>query len=165
MTLVDTVREDLDERVEIERLENRAADRVGRDLVDAPLARGGKDDDVRAMLGETFPDLLDELVPVEAGHHQVEEDQIDMAIALELVEPDRPILRQLDAEFHPPQDSLKKNADGQIVVDDEDASSRAVEFVHGGLCDAASHVHLSKSYTDLMREACLQGTAQTAIEQ
>src|SRR5262249_47150255 len=72
--VVEAVADHLDELLEIERLEDGIADGVGRNLVDAALSRGGEDDDVRAPVGHHVLDPLDELVAVDARHHQVEED-------------------------------------------------------------------------------------------
>jgi hypothetical protein len=127
---VQTLRDDLDERVQVEGLENRVADGRGRDLVDAALAGGGKYDNVRAISGVSFADLFDELVPVEARHHQVEKDEVDSSLLLQLLQTSRAILGELDIELHPSEHCLQKDANRQIIVDDEDFPSGAVELVH-----------------------------------
>src|SRR5689334_13250697 len=87
-----TLADDPDERIEVERFEDRVADGVGWDLVDAAFAGGGEDDDVRAMIAVAFADLLDEFVTVEPRHHEVEEDQVVSRIALQPFQSRRPIL-------------------------------------------------------------------------
>ena len=128
MRIVQAIGDDLDELVEIERLEDGVADGVRRDLLYAPFPGRGEDDDVGAVLGVLVGDALDELVSVEAGHHEVEEDQVERAVVLHLLQPHRPILGQLDLEFHPPQHGLEEDTDREVIIDDEDLSSRAVDF-------------------------------------
>src|SRR5215212_7649531 len=128
MIAVETFGDDLDELVEIERLQDRGADRMARDLVHAAAAGGGEDHDVRPRV-VPLPHLVDELVAVEAGHHQIEEDQIDRTVLLQFLESDRTVLREVDLELHPFQDRLQQDANGQVVVDDEDLLATAVEFV------------------------------------
>src|SRR2546430_14652292 len=106
----------LDELLEVERLEDGVADGVGWDLVDAALAGGGEDDDVRAALREHVLDALDELVAVHPRHHEIEEDEIVAAVRTELVETDLAILGQLDVELHPLQDCLQQDANGEVIV-------------------------------------------------
>src|ERR1051325_227720 len=115
----DAVADHLNKLLEIERLEDGAADGVGRDLLHAALARGGENDDVRPLVRHFLGDLLDELVAVETRHHQVEQNQVELAVPVHFVQPDRAVLGQLDVEFHAPQDGLEKDANGQVVVDDE----------------------------------------------
>ena len=130
MRLRQTLPDDPDERIEIERLEDRIAHRVGRDLIDAAFAGGGEDDDVRPMIAVVLPDLIDEFVPVQARHHEVEEDEIVGRILLQPLEPRRPVFGQLDLELHPFQDGLKQDADRQIVIDDQDPSAGSVELLY-----------------------------------
>src|SRR6266498_3106655 len=122
------VADHLNKLLEVEWFKDGVADGIGRDLFHAALARGGEDDDVRTAFRHLLGDLLDELVPVEARHHQVEEDQIERAVLVDFLQSDRAILGQLDVEFHPPQNRLQKDADRQVIVDDEDSLSRSVEF-------------------------------------
>ena len=96
--LVETISDDLDELVEIERLEDGIADGILRDFLDAALAGGCEDDDVRAMFREVVVDLFDEFVSIEAGHHQVEEDQVEGTVVLNLLETGRAILRARPSE-------------------------------------------------------------------
>src|SRR5712691_8200188 len=132
MLLFEAVADDLDELVEIERLEDRVADRVLRDLVDAALSGGGADDDVRTLVGRIgLSDLLDELIAIHAGHHEVEEDEIEAAVLPHFFQSDGAVLGQLDVELHPLQNGLQQNADGQVIIDDEDMTPRAVEFSYG----------------------------------
>jgi len=125
--MIQTLANQLDELLQIEGLEDRRADRVGGDLVDAALAGGGENDDVRT-LNRDGSDALDELVAVEAGHHQVEEHQIDCAVRLQFVEAGCAILRELDREVHPPQNSLQQYADREVIIDDQNPLSRTVKF-------------------------------------
>src|SRR6266496_4207362 len=104
------VRDNLDEFFEIERLEDRVADSLRRDLVDATLSGGREHDDVRtSAVGILGAYVVDEFVTVDFWHHQIEQDQIDFAVAFQLFEADRPVLGELDVESHPLQDRLKKN--------------------------------------------------------
>src|ERR1051325_5675036 len=132
--LLKAVPDHLDELLEIERLEDGVAHRVGRDLVDAALAGGGEDDDVRAAVGQHVFDPLDELVAVHARHHQVEQNEVEAAVMAEFVEADLPILGQLDVELHPPQNGLQQDANGEIVIDDEDPSAASIDLSHWHRC-------------------------------
>src|SRR5437764_15352027 len=125
---IEAVADHLDEPLQIERFEDRVADGIGGDLVDAAFAGGGEDDDVRTSGRVSFPDALDELVPVQARHHQVEEDEVEAAIDLQFLEADRTILRQLDVEVHSLEDRAQQNTDGEVVIDHQDSSSATVEF-------------------------------------
>src|SRR6266550_4338263 len=128
MRLIQTVADHLDELLEIERLQDRVAHGLRLNLLYAAFSRGGEDDDVRAggrIFGAHF---LDELVPVDLGHHEIEEDQIESAVAAQLLQAHRPILGQLDVELHPPEHRLQENADGQVIVDDEYFAARAVDL-------------------------------------
>src|SRR6185503_265767 len=122
MAVIETVGDDLDERVEVEGLEDRIAHRVPRDFVHAAFAGGGEDDDVRA-LAMLPADLLDELVSVQPRHHQVEEDEIVAAVLMQLVETRGAVFGELDLELHSPQHGLQQNANGKVVVDDENFAS------------------------------------------
>ena len=150
MRTIQAVPDDLDEGVQIERLEDRIADRVDRNLIHAPFSGGGEDDDVRSLPLIPLAYLLDELVPVETGHHQVEEDQVEPAILLQLLQTDRPILGQVDVELHPLEDRVKKDADGKIVIDDENPSSGSIQLLYGHRPAATFHL-LRKTYTGLRR--------------
>src|SRR5258707_4365097 len=125
--MIQTLANQIDELLEIEGLEDRGADRVGGDLVDAALAGGGKDDDVRPFHRDGA-DALDELVAVQARHHQIEEHEIDGAVRLELVEADRAILGELNREVQPPEDSLQQYPDRKVIIDDQNPLSRTIEF-------------------------------------
>src|SRR5687767_9766040 len=122
--------DDLDEFVEVEGLEDRIADRFVGDLVDAALAGGGEDDDMRAPFRKVLADLLDELVTVEAGHHEVEEDEVESAVVVDLLEAGSSILGQVDIELHPLEHGLQEDANGQVVVDDEDPASSSVDLAY-----------------------------------
>src|ERR1044071_825112 len=126
--LFEAIADHLDELLEVERLEDRVAHRVRRGLVDAALAGGGEDDDVRPPVGKHVADALDELVAVHARHHQVEEDQVEAAVMAELVEADLAVLGKLDVELHPFQDRLQQDANGEVIVDDEDPSATSVDL-------------------------------------
>jgi len=127
---VQAVRDDVDELVEVERLEDRIADGAGGDLVDAALAGGREDHDVRPVAGISFADLLDELVSVEPGHHEIEQDEIEAAVVLQFFETGRAVFRQVDVEFHAPQHGLQQHADRQVIIDDEDATPTAIELLY-----------------------------------
>jgi len=129
MPPVQTVAEDLDEAVEIEGLEDRVANGRGGDLVDAAAAGGGEDDDVRARVGILLADALDELVSVDARHHQVEQDHVDRAVAGELLQAVRAVFGELDVELHPLEHGLQENANRKVVIDDEDSSTGSVELL------------------------------------
>src|SRR6202171_4407562 len=75
--LAEAVADHVDELFEIEGLENEVADGVGRNLVDAALAGSGEDDDVGTRVGVFSGDAVDELVAVDARHHEVEQDQVE----------------------------------------------------------------------------------------
>src|SRR6185436_6546008 len=152
MAVVETFGDDLDERVEVERLEDRVAHRVARDLVHAALAGGGEDDDVRAV-AVLAADLLDELVPVQPRHHQVEEDQIVAAVLTQLVQAGRAVFRELDLELHPPQHGLQQNANGEVVVNDENPASCAVESLYWHRLGAAVQTGNCERHTGLERGA------------
>src|SRR5438045_5646017 len=129
MPVAEAVVDHLDEFFEVEWLENRVADGVRRDLVDAAFSSGCEDDNMRTSavrILRVYP--VDEFVAVDFRHHEVEEDQIDLAVSFQLLEPDRPVLGQLDVESHAFQDSLKKNADGQVVIDDEDFAAVSIDL-------------------------------------
>src|ERR1700709_1712122 len=81
--LVQTVSDHLDELFEVEGFEDRVADRVGGDLFHASLAGGGEDNDVRPDVWIGGRDALDELVAIEARHHEIEEDEIESAVRLQ----------------------------------------------------------------------------------
>jgi hypothetical protein len=85
-----------------------------------------------AAIGVISADPLDEFVAVEFRHHQIEEDQVDFAVSLQFFESDRAILGQVDIELHALEDGLKKNADRQIVVDDEDSAAGSVDLTDHG---------------------------------
>src|SRR5207244_4499377 len=87
-----------------------------------------EDDDVGAAVREHVFDAFDELVAVHPRHHQIEEDEIVAAVRAELVETDLAVLGQPDVELHPPQDGLQQDADGQVIVDDQDPASAPVDF-------------------------------------
>src|SRR5260370_18645997 len=119
----------LEEFLEIERLEDGIAYGVGWDFVHAALSGGCEHHDVGASsVGIIGLDLVHEFVTVDLRHHQIEEDQIDFAVALQFLESYRPILGQRDIEFHALEDGLKKYADGQIVVDDEYFAAVSVDL-------------------------------------
>src|SRR5476651_2020583 len=123
-----TVPDDLDELVEVERLQDRVAHGRGRDFVDAAFAGGGKDDDVRAMMRILLADLLDELVSIKTRHHEIEENEVEPAILLHLLQPHRPILGQLDIELHAAEDGLQKDTNSEVIVDDQNSAARAVDL-------------------------------------
>src|SRR5438445_5500482 len=120
--IVQTVADHLDEFFEIERLQNRVANRVGGDFVDAALPGRGEYDDVGAAIPKILSDFVDELVPVDPGHHQVEKHEIELAVLSQLFEPDGSVLGQLDVESDPSEDSFQKDANCHVVVDDENFS-------------------------------------------
>jgi len=133
---IQAIADDVDEGVEIERLEDRVAHRIGRDLVHAPLSRGGEHDDVRSVLPMTAVDLLDEFVAVQARHHQVEEDEVVPGVVLQNLQPGGAILGERDLEFHPLQYRLQQHANRKVVVNDQDSASGSVELVNGHNRDA-----------------------------
>jgi hypothetical protein len=122
--------DDLDEFVEVEWLEDRVADRFVRNLVDAALAGGGEHNDMRAAFWKVLPDLLDEFVAVEPRHHEVEKDEVELAVVLDLLEAGSSIFGQVDVELHALEDGLKEDANGQVVVDDEDPASSSVDLAY-----------------------------------
>src|ERR1041385_4235917 len=148
----DALADHLNKLLEIERLEDGVADGVGRDFLHAALARGGENDDVRAAIRQLLRDLLDELVAVETRHHQIEQNQIELAVPVHFVQPDCAVLGQLDVEFHPSQNGLEKDADGQVVVDDQYPLARAVEFAHHSRC-ASRTLHCER-HTGLKLKLC-----------
>src|SRR5207237_7688809 len=90
---------------------------------------GREDDDVRPISVVLLPDALDEFVAVQLRHHQVEQDEIDRPVVrVQPLQAGGAVLRELDVELHPLQNSLKQHADGEIVVDDQDLSSSSVDF-------------------------------------
>src|SRR2546430_2042618 len=129
MPVAEAVVDHLDEFFEIEWFENRVADGVRRDLVDSAFSSGREDDDMWTSAVRILRAyLVDEFVAVDLRHHQIEEDQVDLAVSSQLVEPDRPVLGQVDVESHAFQDSLKKNADGQVVINDEDFAAVSIDL-------------------------------------
>ena len=56
MRLVQTLADHVDELLEIERLQDRIAHRLGRNLVDAAFSGGREDDDVRPVSVVLLPD-------------------------------------------------------------------------------------------------------------
>src|SRR5437763_4558947 len=69
----DAVADHLNKLLEIERFEDGVTYRVGRNLLHAAFSGGGEDDDVRTPVRHLLADLFDELVSIEARHHQVEQ--------------------------------------------------------------------------------------------
>src|SRR5581483_897167 len=128
----EAVVDQLDELLEVERFQDRRADRIRRNLVDASLARGGEDDDVRAFDGRRA-DPLDEFVSIEARHHQVEQHQIEFAVGLKLLQAGCSIFRELDVEVHAPKNRLQQNADRKVIIDDENVTAGTIQLcnVHG----------------------------------
>src|SRR5688500_17084098 len=100
MDVVQTLPNDLDEFVEIERFEDGVADRVRRNLVDAALPGRREDDDVGTAGGEGAADLLDELIAVQAGHHEVEENEVERTAGLDLIEAGSAVFGQVNVELH-----------------------------------------------------------------
>src|SRR5437764_13984153 len=79
MLVADAVADHFDEFFQVERFKDGVAHGVGWDLLHAALARGGEDDDVRPAADQLLlGDFLDELIAVEARHHQVEQNQIEL---------------------------------------------------------------------------------------
>src|SRR6266568_7576713 len=124
---IETIRDHIDELLQIERLENRIADRVRRDFLHAALSRRGEDDDVRPVHWEFLRDRFDELVPVDLRHHEIEENEIEAAVAAEFVETDHAVFGQLDIEFHSFENRLEEDANRQVVVDDQNLSAGSVD--------------------------------------
>jgi hypothetical protein len=97
------------------------------DLVDAALARGSEDHDVRPVVGIALRDLFGELVAVQAAS-SVEQDEVVRVPALQLVESRRAVFRELDVELHPPQHCLQQHANGEVIVDDQNPFSLPSSF-------------------------------------
>ena len=83
---------------------------------------------MRPLLGVLLSDPFDELVAVHPRHHQIEENQVVVAVMLQLIEPDLPVFRQLDGELHSLEYRLQQNANGKVVVDDQYPSAASVDF-------------------------------------
>ena len=128
MRIPETIADDLDELVEIERFQDGIADGRGGDFVDAALAGGSENDDVRALLRIFFADLLDEFVSIEARHHEIEENEVETTILLHLLQSRRPILGELDFELHAAEDGLQEDTNGEVIVDDQNPLARAVDL-------------------------------------
>src|SRR6266571_8680800 len=100
---VEAIGDHLDEFLEIERLEDRVADGIRRDFFHSALPRRRKHDDVRPYVWIFIQDLLDEFVAVDLRHHQVEENEVEGAVAAKFFQPYLPIFGELDIEAHSPQ--------------------------------------------------------------
>ena len=129
---IEAIRDHFDEPFQIERLENRIADRVRRDFLHAALSCRGKHDDVRPVHREFLRDRFDEFVSVDLRHHEIEENEIEAAIAPEFIETDQTVFGQLDIEFHAFENRLKEDANGQVVVDDQNLPAGSVDSAGHG---------------------------------
>ena len=96
---VHAVSDHLDEFLQIEWFENRAADSTGGYAVESSLSCGCENDDVphRAI---HRADMLDELESVEPWHHQVENDHVLLVARVEKPETCFAILSKHDVKVH-----------------------------------------------------------------
>jgi hypothetical protein len=68
---------------------------------------------------------------------------------MQLVETGGAVFGELDLELHPPQHGLQQNANGKVVVDDENFASCAVEFVYWHRLGAAAETGICETHTGL----------------
>ena len=120
MSPVEAAADHLDERLQVERLEDGLADAVRRDLLDSALAGSSKDNDVREPAGlGCVVEPLEKVVAVDLRHHQIEQDEVEAGPA-NLLQSCFPVFRHRDLEVHSRENSFEENADGHVIVDDED---------------------------------------------
>ena len=131
MILIDALPDQSHEDFEIKRLEDGVADGVGRNLVDSPLSRRGEDHHMRSWMNSLVIEQREKLVAVNFRHHQIEENEIELLRAAEFLQSDLAILGQIHGEVHTLEDSLKKDANGHIVVNDENPMTASIECVTG----------------------------------
>jgi len=127
MRLVQTRGDHLKELLEIERFQDRVADRLRRDFLHPAFSGCCKDDDVRPAPRIQPVDPIEELVAVHTRHHEVEQDQVVRAVLRQFFEPGGPILGELDRKLHLLQDSLKQDADGHIIINHQYLPAAAVD--------------------------------------
>ena len=147
MPVLDAVRHDLDEALQVEGLEDRRADRLWRDLLHPSLPRGCEDDNVGPR-GDDGVDLLEELVAVDLRHHQIEEHQI-VGLLFHALKARFAILGQIDGEPHAREYSLQENPDGQVVVDDEYPAAATVNL--------QKHSSMGSGFSAMMTANAMQG--------
>ena len=97
---------------------------LGHEGADRVLIVGGGEDNHREFPGGK---LLDHREAVEVGHPHVEEDEVEPAVLLQLLETGHAVLGEVDLELHASQDGLQQHTDGEIVVDDVELDGRPVD--------------------------------------
>src|SRR5438045_3602189 len=113
---------DVRQHAEVERLRKKCADRLGK-IAAYRLAGRGHDDDP-LQVGRLFlADVAHDAVAVDAGHHQVDHEEI-VAAGIELLDRLLPVVGGVDRELLAPQDRADQRADGQVVLTDERAFHR-----------------------------------------
>src|SRR5687768_11349318 len=121
MTAIHAFGDQGEEGFEIEGLENRVADRVGRELVDSPLTRGCEHDDMRPAraitLSITMVQTFQELIAVDAWHHQIEQNQV-IGSTVEFLESNFTVFGKVDFEVDSFENGLKEDANRHVVIDD-----------------------------------------------
>src|SRR5438874_1926533 len=105
MRICEAFADHLDEPFEVERFENGVTNGPVGDLIHAPFPCGCEDDDVR-WFWLLHVDTLDELITIEARHHQVEQDEIKATVMPNFFERHQSVLGELDLEVHSPQHGL-----------------------------------------------------------
>ena len=125
MTL-EALRDDLNEVLKVERLEDVIADASRTNLINPPLTRCGQYDDMHVRV--CFPNLINELVAVHVRHHQVEKNDVVGIAGFNPFQPSLTISSELNLELHPRQDRFEEYSDGDVIIDDENLPALSVHF-------------------------------------
>jgi len=158
---IETAVDELQKLIEIERLENRGADGALRHPLDPSISRRGENDDVRFPIARSRAvDALEERVPVHAWHHQIEKHEVIVARLIK-VEPDRAVLCEIDFESDPAEDFLQKDANGEVVFDDEHAPAAAI---HRGVARRGDVMGLHRISSCRNKVAELTGSSNNYLE-
>lgn len=123
---IDALCDDLNEVLQVERLEDVIADAARTNLIDPPLTCCGQYDDMH--VGICFPDLIDELVTVQVRHHQVEKNDVVGIAGFEPFQPSLTISSELNLELHPRQDRFEEHSDSNVIIDDQNLAALSVYF-------------------------------------
>ncbi len=114
---VDALADQLQEGFEIERFEDRAADRVLRDLGDASLTGGGEHDDMRSLFESKVWQSSQELVAVQSRHHEIQQNQIVDRPFPQPIDSGLAVFSEAHRESDPSKDRIEQHSYSEIVVD------------------------------------------------